>query len=148
MDIFIMAGTACLSQFKTTCSIFTVSWIFCISSRQINWKSTMVLKHWIHGLRSEVLSGVPLICFPFKISQQYNARIRKQLTHRFRPGLPENTWNKSSIISDNIICMALCRKLIFSYLPPVHYFIGFRSPTPISADNWRPYKDSSILTNS
>lgn len=102
----------------------------------------------IYGLVTDIPCHILFRSFSFGTSQQYVARIGKQLTCRFLPVLPRKPSRKIFSISVHTMDMALCRTLIFSALSTVEDVTGIRSCTSTTADEEYSYKDSFISTNS
>lgn len=83
-------------------------------SHRIAWKAIIVLMHQIHGLRTDISCRLPLMSFPFGMSQQDNARVWKRLTRRFHPALPQKPSRQISSTLDNIIDMVCAGISFFS----------------------------------
>lgn len=116
------AWTSSEKTFCTSC----VSCMFQASLHRRAWKSAIVLLYRIHNLRTNIPCRIPLMLLLSGTSQQYDAKIEKQLQRRFPPVLSWNFPRQISTVPDHIINTALCMSLLFSNLSSVGMSQEFR----------------------
>lgn len=112
-----------------------------------NLKITSVIMCRILVLCTDVPCHIPLMSLFSKMSQQYDAEIRKLFELKFHPVLPQSTWRPISSSLDQTTDITLCRTLNFRTFPPLEDVIGFQFCTLTIADEEYPYTDPSIPIN-